>query len=397
MNLLRLLSISLALTVLLACANSGRAQPEETSASYPSAERIIAVGDVHGDFDQFKTLLTQLGLIDKKRNWSGGNTHLVQLGDLPDRGPDTRKVMDMLIDLQEQAPKDGGAVTVLIGNHDAMMMIGDLRYVHPGEYAAFKDRNSRKRRAAYYQQTLDHIKTNLPEEEWPEFNREYKKNWEARFPLGYVEHRIAWAPTGEYGKWTLSRPAVAKVGDSLFVHGGLSSAYADLPISSINTKVRTALAMGERISEDSIVEDSEGPLWHRGWVRGLQNQETASALQTVLDNYGVNRMVVGHTPVASVIIPRFGGKLLVTDVGLSAHYGSGAAVLEIIEGKASMMLMNGDKLALPNSEEGVDAYFDAAQIISDQPEKIVRYRKLLKKEQEQAEAQAEAAPAVSNP
>ena len=48
----------------------------------------------------------------QRNKWSGGKTHLVQMGDLIDRGPDSRKIMDLLMNLEQQARR-GGAVTCL--------------------------------------------------------------------------------------------------------------------------------------------------------------------------------------------------------------------------------------------------------------------------------------------
>src|SRR5262245_33598569 len=103
---------------------------------FTGVERVVAVGDVHGDFGAFVGVLRAAGVIDQKNKWTGGKTHLVQTGDVPDRGADSRKVMDLLMDLEKQAPKAGGRVHALIGNHEAMNLYGDLRYVVPGEFAA---------------------------------------------------------------------------------------------------------------------------------------------------------------------------------------------------------------------------------------------------------------------
>ena len=78
------------------------------------------MGDVHGDFPQLIGVLRAAGVIDKKNKWSGGKTHLVQTGDVLDRGPDARKLLDFLITLEKQARSAGGAVHCLIGNHEAM-------------------------------------------------------------------------------------------------------------------------------------------------------------------------------------------------------------------------------------------------------------------------------------
>lgn len=100
-------------------------------AVFDPVDRIVAIGDVHGDFIKFRSALEMKELIDSKQNWKGGETHLVQLGDLPDRGPQTRRIIELLKKLEKQAPRDGGRVHILIGNHDAMNMYGDLRYALP--------------------------------------------------------------------------------------------------------------------------------------------------------------------------------------------------------------------------------------------------------------------------
>jgi hypothetical protein len=105
---------------------------------FSGVERIVAVGDVHGDYDEFVRVLREAELINRRRNWIAGETHFVQVGDLPDRGPDTDKIIELMKKLEQQAEEEGGKVHALIGNHEAMNMLGDLRYVDPGEYAAFR-------------------------------------------------------------------------------------------------------------------------------------------------------------------------------------------------------------------------------------------------------------------
>ena len=115
----------------------------------------------------------------------------------------------------------------LIGNHEAMNIAGDLRYVHAGEYKAFVDRKSRRRRDAFYQNTIKYLENTLEPESLPVFDENYKADWFARYPLGYVEHRLAWAPDGKYGKWVRGHNAVVKINGTLFVHGGISPQYKD--------------------------------------------------------------------------------------------------------------------------------------------------------------------------
>ncbi len=106
---------------------------------WQGVERIAVFGDVHGAYDDLIALLEQGELVDKQLRWVGGRTHLVSLGDLLDRGPESRRVMDLLMRLQGEAGQAGGSVHVLLGNHEIMNLTGDLRYVSPEEYEAFSD------------------------------------------------------------------------------------------------------------------------------------------------------------------------------------------------------------------------------------------------------------------
>ena len=76
--------------------------------SWMGVEHIVAVGDIHGDYGQLVRVLRSAGIIDRQGNWIAGKTHLVQLGDVVDRGPDSRKAMDLLVRLENQARELGG-------------------------------------------------------------------------------------------------------------------------------------------------------------------------------------------------------------------------------------------------------------------------------------------------
>ena len=136
---LALLALVLAAALPAACAaGAGEQRP------------VIAVGDLHGDYDAYVSILGNAGLIDAAGKWIGGKAVLVQLGDVPDRGPDTKKIVEHLMTLEKQARRKGGRVVALVGNHEAMNVVGDLRYVTAAEYAAFADAGSPKRRDAHF-------------------------------------------------------------------------------------------------------------------------------------------------------------------------------------------------------------------------------------------------------
>ncbi len=108
--------------------------------------RIVAIGDIHGDYKAFKEILETTGLVDSSGAWSGGNAVLVQTGDYFDRGPDMRKLLDFLRGLESSAAPAGGTVHILLGNHDAMNLLGEVRDVNRAAYDAFAGDDAEKRR-----------------------------------------------------------------------------------------------------------------------------------------------------------------------------------------------------------------------------------------------------------
>ncbi len=113
---------------------------------YSGVERVVAVSDVHGAYDSMITTLGRAGVLGEEQAWNGGSTHLVITGDILDRGPDSRRVMDLLMRIEGEALDAGGRVHLLLGNHEVMNLVGDLRYVSKGEYAAFADDESEEER-----------------------------------------------------------------------------------------------------------------------------------------------------------------------------------------------------------------------------------------------------------
>ena len=307
-----------------------------------TADRIVVVGDVHGDYEQFVTLLRAAKMIDGKNRWTGGKTHLVQTGDIPDRGPGTRKAMDLLMDLEKEAKKAGGAVHALIGNHEAMNMYGDLRYTTPAEFEAFKTRDSKDVRDRYYKLELEqNPQAAAAETADPQG---YRKKWETEHPLGYWEHRVAFSPQGDYGKWIAGHNAVIKVNDTLFLHGGIGPKYLQSSTTEINSKIKLELT-GASPVQNGVAMDPEGPLWYRGLADEKEGQAT-SHVEAVLKAYGVNRIVIGHTVTEGTVMPRFGGRVLMIDAGMSAVYGSRQAAV-ILEGGKAYALHRGARLEIP--------------------------------------------------
>src|SRR5437879_733302 len=224
------------LLVLLAVALAW-AGPAKTPAE--QAETVVAIGDVHGDFDDFVSILQRTGLIDAQHHWTGGKATLVQVGDLLDRGPKPREVMDLVMSLEKEAAKAGGRVVSLLGNHEMMNIMGDLRYVTPGNYASFADSNSEKRQKSAFQEYVKWRASHAPLiAELPQPMELTEAEWMARHPAGFVEHREAFSPNGGYGKWLREHSALAKIGGVVFLHGGIHPNLAHLKLDTINAHIR---------------------------------------------------------------------------------------------------------------------------------------------------------------
>jgi len=290
---------------------------------FTGVDRIVAVADVHGAYDRFVEILKAAGLLDERLRWTGGRTHLVQLGDVVDRGPDSAKALDLLERLQKDAARAGGAVHQLLGNHEVMRMLGDLRYVSPGEYAAFVTSRSTDLRDAYVKSAAS---ANEPGREQP--------------PLGFVEMRTSFGRNGRYGKLLRTLDAVVQINGMLFVHGGISPAVADLSCDAINQAVRRELGADiDQTRAEPLARLSarpDGPLWYRGLAE--EPDAFASDVDDILTRQRARVIVIGHTvsPDGRIRM-RFGGKVIQIDTGMQPAYvpRGRASALEIAGGVMS--------------------------------------------------------------
>ncbi len=355
-------------------APSFAAAAEESPYRVEGARRVVAFADVHGAYDELVALLRSQAIVDDALRWSGADTHLVSLGDLVDRGPDSRRVLDLLMRLEREARAAGGAVHVLLGNHEVMNMTGDLRYVSAGEYAAFAGTADDALREAAWQQRV----AREPGAE--------RSAFDARHPRGFFAHRQAFSPKGRYGAWLLSRPFILVVNDTAFAHGGLPPRVAELGLDDVNRLLHRELGdylrawpefaagladpdagefqqrpealAGAGLAEHSAalraltnaaVFTAEGPTWFRG--QALCNPFTeADNLDAALARLGAARVVVGHsvTPTRRVT-SRFDGRVILLDTGMltSAYHGRASAL--VIEGGKPLAAYAGEpgKLVAP--------------------------------------------------
>src|SRR5206468_5548511 len=78
------------------------------SCEWDGVERIVAIADVHGAYDRYVEILRKAEIINSNDHWAGGKAHFVQLGDVVDRGDDSRKALDLLRRLEREATAAGG-------------------------------------------------------------------------------------------------------------------------------------------------------------------------------------------------------------------------------------------------------------------------------------------------
>jgi hypothetical protein len=282
-------------------------------------ERIVAIGDVHGAYDRLVAILRTAEIVDARLRWAAGKTHLVQLGDVVDRGPDSRKVLDLLQVLEKDAARAGGAVHAMLGNHEIMRMLGDLRFATPGEYAAFVTARSEEIRQRFIE--------SAPKEEREPLLKET--------PLGSIEMRVAFGRDGAYGKWLRGLNGVVKINGVLFVHGGISPAVAALSCDAINETVRRDLTSDldktRAAPLSSLTAREDGPFWYRGLA---QPETPAAQVDDLLAKQGARAIVIGHTVASARITPRLDGRVFQIDTGMQPAYAptGAASALEISRG-----------------------------------------------------------------
>ncbi len=338
--------------------------------SWPAVPRVVAFADVHGAYDELTRLLRAAGVVDEGLRWSAGSAHVVSLGDLLDRGAGSRKTMDLLMRLQGEAASAGGALHVVLGNHEAMNLLGDLRDTTAAEFAAYADEEPAGLR--------DRLRG-----EWiARRGKDSARQFDERFPPGYFGQRAALAADGKYGRWLLGLPVAIAIGDTLFMHAGPSRLLSGLSLEEINRRYRSALTEYLRALDDVIAArlvelddpfedraaladkrlaaaaaassedarrahasavrrfvaadrdpmlDVDGPNWYRG--AALCNEASESdVLQPLLGRLGVKRLVVGHTVAhRQRAASRFGGTVIKLDTGMNRavfHGHPAALVLE---------------------------------------------------------------------
>lgn len=264
--------------------------------------RIVAIGDIHGDLQKALACLELAGVLsedDGHVQWVGGDTTVVQLGDVLDRGDSEIATILLLRELDRQARKEGGAVWMLNGNHESLNVAGDFRYVTPGAF------------------------------------------WESAVAAGMTENDIAmdrqgvlrarwflYKPGGQMARELAKNPTVLVVNDIVFAHGGLLPHHLKYGLQRMNDEV-SAWMLGSHCSDGSAstppfpaMGDSNSVMWNRTFgkerVSPYDRLHMGMQLDATLRELGATAMVVGHTPQMSGLNAECDGRVWRVDVGMSS-------------------------------------------------------------------------------
>jgi len=326
--------------------------------------------------------------------------------------------------LEDEAGPAGGQVHVLIGNHEAMNLVGDLRYVSRAEYAAFESEEIVEERDNWFRA----YKLLRP----PAFGDAAvsRETFDLDFPAGFFAHRRAFSPEGKYGRWLLKKPVIVVINGTAFVHGGLSPMISERGLQGVNgvllgemnTYVRqlqilfeqkyllptdnqslhanlladflpwpdTDPGLIEAVADivrlhDSDLHASDGPLWYRGNVlcnEVIEGDRLDASLQAI----GAYRVVIGHTPtVGRRILQRFNGRIIEIDTGMLADYYRGSGNALVIEQDRVFVINQGSTEAVPPTPHPrhVGSRPDAS-ISADEMEVLLRSGEIINKKTDSA-------------
>jgi hypothetical protein len=268
-------------------------------------KRLVAIGDLHGDLGGTRAALRAAGAIDDRDRWIGGDLVVVQTGDVLDRGDDEQAILDLIARLEHEAQAAGGAVIMLLGNHELMNAAADFHYVTPAGMRDFDDAPG-----------VDPSKY-------------------ARLPAAVRGRVAALAPGGAYAKRLAQHDVITIVGDAVFSHAGVLGDWVT-QVDEVNRSARCWLDGQAGGVEDvpPVLASDGGPVWTR--ALGLPEADCAAA-RTALGALGAKRMVVGHT-VQRGVNGVCDGAVWRIDVGLAKLYGGPIQVLELAPGQPPKVL-----------------------------------------------------------
>lgn len=247
---------------------------------YPLPQKMLVISDIEGNFEGFESILTGAGVIDSQFNWTFGTGHLILPGDFLDRGLNVTECLWLIYKLETEAEQAGGKVHFILGNHEVMNMRDDFRYVRK-KYLANADSLG-----------LDYMK------------------W--------------YSAESELGRWLRSKNCIERIGNYIFVHGGISPQLqvANMDIGEINCHLRSILDKpydSTSTYTDSLILRKNGPLWYRGMA---MRELTSDSLSGILQSLDAEKIIIGHT-VFDEITNLYDGRVIAIDLDHAENYEKG--------------------------------------------------------------------------
>jgi len=341
----------------------------DTQCIWTGVEKIVAVGDIHGDYKAFTKILKGTGLIDNELHWTGGKTHLVQIGDVMDRGDYAKEILDLLMKLEKEAEEAGGKVHMLIGNHEELNIVGLIfnrkNEITTRQLVSFLPDGYREKQVKKFRKIIG----NNPTKEtglassldsdlmpfWENVLHELRTNGRHPARRAYMNNfnKI-------YGKWILQGNAVIKINNIIFVHGGISEKFSKWGLKKINNRLRVELEDLRQAAmnftrpiipgyQRQIAYEPDGPYWYRSYATTNQDAFKEN-VDRILNNLEAEYMVIAHTP--RVIKTKedmqlFQGRIWIIDTGISEFYrkrmDGRLSALIIDKGKFDVWGLNNEK------------------------------------------------------
>jgi len=244
----------------------------------PMPGKVMVMSDPHGNLECLVSTLRMNGVIDNAYCWTFGSNHLLINGDVFDRGKDVLPIFWLLYKLEEEAQQAGGQVSFLLGNHEPMILAGDLRYMKE-KYKVISEQ------------------TGIP--------------YEAFF-----------GENTELGHWLGTRNTMQMIGPDLYVHAGLGKDFLEqeLTIPQVNEEMSRGLFMTKEERNElspltQFLYGTYGPIWYRGMVRNDKKYVPLEpeVLDRILERYQARRVIVGHT-IFPDIRSYYNGKVITVNV-----------------------------------------------------------------------------------
>ena len=282
--------------------------PQSPPATWDMPTRLLAVSDLEGNYDTFVRFLKANNVVDDEGHWDWGDGHLVFVGDIVDRGDHVTELLWYIRMLEREARAADGHVHYILGNHEAMVMAGDLRYIHP-KYTA----TSKK--------------------------------------LGHSYDALFGTST-ELGRWLRTRNSIERIGPLLFVHAGYSPELDELKLEpeQINKRIQASLGPPKWPVRTELATSlgwhGQGPFWYRGYFK--QYAEKAGGVPSdelllkILNRHQAKHIVVGHTVVDDITWIDENNRIIGIDVKWSDP-GEGEGLL-IEDGTLLRVNMMGERL-----------------------------------------------------